>query len=112
MTVDLTSMSTKELSALVEDAQSRIAEQRETEIKELREKVLEMIFDAGFDVKDIFPSTAYKGGTKASKEPVEPVYRNPNNHDETAGARGAKPKWLKAMIDSGVDIETLKIENQ
>ncbi|MDE4201816.1 H-NS histone family protein [Phaeobacter gallaeciensis] len=43
---------------------------------------------------------------------VEPVYRNPENPDQTCGNRGRKPFWFKELLSRGYTIEQLRIENQ
>ena len=46
---------------------------------------------------------------KAAKKKPQPLYRGPNN-EEWGGGKGARPKWIKAILESGGDIEAYRIE--
>jgi|SRR3954471_14876966 DNA-binding protein H-NS len=40
---------------------------------------------------------------------VAPKYRNPENPDETWAGRGHRPRWMRAMMDGGKDLEYFRI---
>ena len=48
-------------------------------------------------------------GAKAERKPVEPRYRNKNNHAETWTGRGKQPKWLVTELEKGAKLEDFLI---
>ncbi len=40
---------------------------------------------------------------------VAPKYRNPDNHDETWTGRGLQPRWMRAAMNGGKDLEYFRI---
>lgn len=49
------------------------------------------------------------GRVSQSRAKREPIYRNPQNPDET-WAGGAKPKWVQAYLANGGNIEDCRIQ--
>jgi DNA-binding protein H-NS len=93
---DLDKMSYAELT----DMEARIArlkaEKQNAERAEVRQKVLDMVKAAGFDMQDLFPKgRATKGGK------VAPKYRDPKNPENTWTGRGRMPRWLAAATKGG-----------
>jgi len=92
-----------------------IAKQKAEVIAEIKQKI------ADFDISaaDLgYKGSAAKGGRKvvqvakpkkSAKKKSTPVYRGPNN-EEWAGGKGARPKWVKAVLDSGGDLEAYRIK--
>jgi len=46
---------------------------------------------------------------KTSRAKVAPVYRDPENPENTWTGRGRKPRWLVAALEAGKSIEEYKI---
>lgn len=91
-----------------------IAKQKAEVIAEIKQKI------ADFDISAA--ELGYKGAAagvkksvqvakpkKSAKKKSTPVYRGPNN-EEWAGGKGARPKWVKAVLDSGGDLEAYRIK--
>lgn len=56
----------------------------------------------------------FKGGTTTKKARPKrpsgtPMYRNPNNSQQTWTGRGRKPGWLVELLERGVSLDSLKI---
>ena len=49
--------------------------------------------------------------TPTEKSKPEPQYRGPNG-EEWAGGRGAKPKWVKEILEGGGNIEDYRISKE
>jgi len=107
-------------------------EKIQQQIKELQEKANELISQKKAEVlaeviKNIrtygltaeecgFSLTAAtyskpKKTTQTSKSKAEPQYRGPNG-EEWAGGRGAKPKWIKEILEAGGNIEDYRISKE
>ena len=105
MQLELDGMSVKELSQFVAEAQQKIEAKKEEELASLRSEVTQLIEDRGYTVEEIFPN----GGIPKKKNKVAPVYRDPENLENTWTGRGRKPKWLAEAIEAGADIESFRI---
>lgn len=63
--------------------------------------------ECGFHFSE--PQKATKAKTSlVEKMKAEPVFRGPNG-EEWAGGRGAKPKWVKEILEAGGNIEDYRI---
>ena len=71
-------------------------------LAELREKAQQM----GFTIEELFGSIS----AKASKAPVAPKYRHPENHELTWSGRGRKPAWFNAALENGISERDLLIQ--
>lgn len=104
MTIDLHSMSLRELKELqvqVAKAISGFEERRKKEaLAELEEKARAL----GFSLSEL---TAI-AGVRRRASPA-PKYRNPANPDETWTGRGRKPRWFDAALKSGKKPDDLAI---
>lgn len=98
-------LSIGELKEVIARAEHAIVEKRDRDIKLLRTEIAEMIKSRGFEINEIFPGVTM---TKI-KSKIAPVYRDPNNHENTWGGRGRKPKWVVALIESGYNLEDARI---
>lgn len=65
----------------------------------------------GFTAEELELVAPAKASTGAGKKTGkrEPIYRNPNNPNET-WAGGAKPKWVQAFEAAGGNVETCRIK--
>jgi DNA-binding protein H-NS len=50
-----------------------------------------------------------KSSKTASRKPVAPRYRNPENQQETWTGRGKQPRWLAAKLASGANLDDFLI---
>lgn len=60
--------------------------------------------EAGLDVSIL---TGTK--TTGTKQPLPPMYANPDNAEQTWSGRGARPKWFKAALEGGKSADDMKI---
>jgi DNA-binding protein H-NS len=102
--INVDKMSFKELVALQARLDKAIAEARQRERSEIKEKISELAANSGFSVAELFGTGR---GLKGSK--VAPKYINPDNESETWTGRGRQPRWLVAKLAKGAKLEQFKI---
>jgi DNA-binding protein H-NS len=94
-TGSLDSMSYAELASM----ETRIArlkiEKQNAERTELRERVIAMVKEHGFEISDLFGKGRKGKGTVAVK------YRDPHNPENTWTGRGRMPRWMAAATKGG-----------
>lgn len=77
------------------EAETQIArlkiEKQNAERAEVRQKLIDIAKEAGFEISDLFS----KGGRKG-KGTVAVKYRDPKNPENTWTGRGRMPRWLVA----------------
>lgn len=106
MTVDLKSMSRKELLKLKKDVEKAILAAENREKQEALKAAEKAVAEFGFTLKDL-QGQAAKPVTSRTKSPAK--YRNPNNPDQTWTGRGRKPQWVHDALAAGVDMADLEI---
>ena len=112
MSIDLRSLSAKQLGTLIAKAkeqQTKLA--KRTPIATVRGKITKFAKAEGYTLDELFgtPGTrsakapATKPGPRAGKKlgKVAPKYRNPANPKETWTGRGKHPRWMAALIAKG-----------
>jgi DNA-binding protein H-NS len=91
----LDTMSYTELAQM----ETRIArlkiEKQNAERAELRDRVIAMVKEHGFEISDLFGIGRKGKGTVAVK------YRDPHNAENTWTGRGRMPRWLAAATKGG-----------
>jgi DNA-binding protein H-NS len=70
-------------------------ERQNSERTELRQRILEMVKQAGFEISDLFGKGSKGKGAVAVK------YRDPQNPENTWTGRGRMPRWLAAATKGG-----------
>ena len=121
MSINLDTLSAKELQALITQAKKRkttLAKRKP--IAAVRKKVMALIKAEGYTVAELFgtgssaPSSAapkkaaVRKSTAGSK--VAPKYRNPANSSETWTGRGKQPRWLATLTASGRNLTEFLIK--
>jgi DNA-binding protein H-NS len=131
MSIDIESMSAKELAAFIAKAsQLHKKLKKRKPATAVRKQISTIARQAGYTIAELFGSevakssatgksgktakpakAAKKAGRKSGKagSKVAPKYRNPSNHAETWAARGKQPRWLAAEIAKGRSLEEFKI---
>ena len=124
MSIDLNTLSAKELDALINQAKKRKTTlTKRKPLAVVRQKLAALARAEGYSIAELFgtanaaksaPSVASKGtrtttkGRKLGK--VAPKYRNPANPAETWAGRGQQPKWLAAETGKGRALEEFLIK--
>ena len=122
MSLDLNSLSAKQLDALISQAKKRKSTlSKRKPIATVRGKLTQLARAEGYSIAELFGGAAPKPAkpTKPStRRPstkgralgkVAPKYRNPANANETWAGRGQQPKWLAAEIAKGRKVEEFLI---
>ncbi|MBS7457801.1 H-NS family nucleoid-associated regulatory protein [Coralloluteibacterium stylophorae] len=123
MAIDIQTLSTKELSDLISQANRRkkILAKRKP-IATVRRQVEKVARDGGYTLAELFGSSAEAAprkratgkktaATKKSGGKVPPKYRNPANAEETWTGRGKQPRWLAAEVANGRKVEDFLIQS-
>ncbi|QOW24147.1 H-NS histone family protein [Lysobacter sp. H23M47] len=113
MSVDIESLSAKELTALINEAKKRKTTlSKRKPITQARKRVMQAAKNEGYTIAELFGGsgaaraetrTRTSAPRKARKTTgkVAPKYRNPENANETWTGRGRQPRWLTAFTDAG-----------
>nr|WP_066093725.1 H-NS histone family protein [Xanthomonas massiliensis] len=120
MSIDLTSLSPRELSSLIKTAQKRQATiAKRVPIAKIRAKITKMAKAEGYSIEELFgaevPARGRRAATKAAKPArklgkVAPKYRNPANPKETWTGRGKHPRWLAEKLTAGKKVTDFLIK--
>lgn len=109
MAINLDSLSTTELQALIKSAEAQMDSARKNHVKEVRAKIDGILAGAGLTIGDVYPTRGGKSA-KGPKAAVAPKYRNPDNASQTWSGRGKRPHWfVEALKKKGVTAESLLI---
>lgn len=102
--IDLSSLSVKELKDLRSKIEEAISDREKTERAELKAKMAALAADHGFSLDDLIGGRRGKAGKGTVK------YRNPENPEETWTGRGRKPNWLNDKLSKrGARIEDFAV---
>lgn len=109
MTIDISSLNSRELLELAEKAKAEAATLRENEKRAARDRVNEFAVSLGFSIAELFGAES-KPATKvkAPRSKAAPKYRNPIT-GETWTGKGRQPVWFKLRIAAGKTAESLLI---
>ncbi|MGO0999927.1 H-NS histone family protein [Lysobacter sp. CA196] len=127
MSIDLSTLSAKELESLISQAKKRKTTlNKRKPIAAVRKKVATLLKTEGYTLEELFGAAAPSSrATKATKAPkpaaadrkarkplgkVAPKYRNPGNTAETWTGRGKQPRWLAAYVAAGRKIDDFLIK--
>ncbi|MFT4247912.1 MAG: H-NS histone family protein [Pseudomonas sp.] len=115
MSIDLSGLSAKQLSALINSAKKRQAiVAKRTPVAKVRAQLTKLAKAAGYTIEEIFGSPTGSRGKAAGKPArklgkVPPKYRNPANAKETWTGRGKQPRWLAELTAKGKKLEDFLI---
>ncbi len=116
MSINIDSLSAKELATLISKAKKRkttLAKRKP--ITQVRKRLNQLAKTEGYTIAELFGAGAGTGADVAVRAPrgtatkkarkslgkVAPKYRNPNNANETWTGRGRQPLWLVAFTEKG-----------
>ncbi|MET3928995.1 H-NS histone family protein [Lysobacter soli] len=121
MSINLDSLSAKELDALISQAKKRKTTlSKRKPIAVVRKKLTQLAKAEGYSIGELFGGVAPVAPARAAKAParkvsknagksVAPKYRNPANPSETWAGRGKQPRWLAAQTSAGKKLEDFLI---
>ncbi|QGW64077.1 H-NS histone family protein [Lysobacter soli] len=121
MSINLDSLSAKELDALISQAKKRKTTlSKRKPIAVVRKKLTQLAKAEGYSIGELFGGAAPAAPARAAKAParkvsknagksVAPKYRNPANPSETWAGRGKQPRWLAAQTSAGKKLEDFLI---
>jgi DNA-binding protein H-NS len=92
---NIENMSFAELAAMQARIERIKIEKQNAERTAVRERILKVAKDAGFDIRDLFDGRTGKRGKVAVK------YRDPSNSGNTWTGRGRMPRWMAAATKGG-----------
>ena len=108
--IDIDSLSLKELTVLLNEVEAAIPEKKKTEIVDLRAKLEAVAAEAGYTLTEVVGGRAGKRGATAGNGTVAVKYRNPDNPAETWSGRGRTARWLAEKLKKrGVKIEDFAV---
>lgn len=121
MSIDLSSLSAKELTSLIRDAQKRkTVVSKRLPITKVRAQLVKAAQKAGYSIDELFGTGAPKAtraprAAKAAKSPnkgtkIAPKYRDPANAANTWTGRGKQPRWLAGYTNGGRKVEEFLIQ--
>lgn len=115
MSIDLNTLSPKELDALISKAKKRQSTLKKRKpLATVRARLRAAAAAEGYSIAELFGGTAAKSAGPAAprKAPragkagrklgkVAPKYRNPENESETWTGRGKQPRWMAERVAQG-----------
>ena len=124
MSIDLNSLSAKELESLIAQAKKRKTTlNKRKPIAVVRKRLTQLAKAEGYDIAELFGAAAAPRAAKAgaakpaaarkARKPlgkVAPKYRNPANTGETWTGRGKQPHWLAAYTGNGRKLDEFLIK--
>ena len=106
MSIDLSSMSVKELKKLEKDVAAAIESYDDRMKAEALAELEAHARQLGFSLAEL---TGGAGLKKHSRAAAVEKYRNPANPADTWSGRGRQPRWFAAALASGADVNDLLI---
>lgn len=107
MTIELGSMSRKELDKLREDVDRALQAAEARDRNEALKAAERAVAEFGFTLSEVSTGTKAKSPTKGTRAKAK--YRNPNDPTQTWSGRGRKPGWIHDALARGSDITDLEI---
>lgn len=111
MSIDLKSMSRKELEKLREKIDKALAGLKKKELKAAKEAAEKAAAAHGFSLAELTGATAKVGRKKATgpKTKAPAKYKNPNDASQTWTGKGRQPQWFKDAMSAGSTPDALEI---
>ncbi|SFS98064.1 DNA-binding protein H-NS [Sulfitobacter marinus] len=104
MTINLDSMSHKELETLLNDVKSAIKSAYERDRIAARKAAEQAAAEFGFSLDEVSSGAKKAKGTKAA-----PKYANPADAAQTWTGKGRQPNWYRELTAKGVSPDELAI---
>jgi DNA-binding protein H-NS len=99
-----------DITGLAERLAKFYEELRQTEARKKYEEALQAAKSMGYEsLSELEQRILNPNAPVVKKRIVKPVYRNPDVPSETWAGRGKPPRWLKAKLDAGANIDDFRI---
>lgn len=105
--MDLSALDFAELLQLKNDVDVEVRRREVEEKAKAKKQILEIAKAYGFSVEDVLGGKTVP--TASGRKPVEVKYRHPNDESLTWTGRGRKPLWVVALLDSGIELDSLRV---
>lgn len=99
MSIELKSMSPKQLEELIAKAEQQKTKIRRERRDEVKKKLAKMARDEGYTIEELFGGRRARKSTAGTKVP--PKYRNPADPKQTWSGRGKRPRWFVDALGKG-----------
>ncbi len=110
MSPDISDFTVAQLRALTSKAEALIESKKEQELDAAYKQVLQIASEHGVSIEELMTRGSKANKSKsATRKPVAPRYRNPDNQQETWTGRGKQPRWLAAKIAAGASLDSFLI---
>lgn len=126
MSIDLSGLSPKQLSALIKTAQKqKTLVAKRAPITKVRSALVKAAKAEGYTIDELFGlseaapaprgrKSVNKSGPKLGRKlgKVPPKYRNPANTKQTWTGRGKRPRWLAELVSAGKKVDDFLIKKK
>lgn len=109
MTIDLTTLSRKELLELKADVEQALVDVAAREKSAALEAAKQAAQEFGFSLEELTGTKSTAKGPRKARAKSDVKYRNPQNPDQTWSGLGRRPNWVKDAIDAGKSLADLEI---
>lgn len=114
MTVDLKSMSRKELEKLLENVKKALQNAQARDRREAKKAAEKAAAEFGFSLNDLNDDAkparkARKSKGKAKGAKSAPKFANPADPSQTWTGKGRQPNWYRAEVEKGTAPEKMAI---
>lgn len=106
MSINLESLNSQELDALISAAAEQKKRIHRARLQEVRAKITALARQEGYTIEELFGDSRAKA---TNTRPVAPKYRNPKDSAQTWTGRGKQPLWVREAIAGGKRLEDLLI---
>ena len=114
MSLNLAGLNLKQLKALRTKVDAAIQKFEATNLSNARAQAAQLAKEYDVPLSSLIAEDAVKKpkrrGSGKTRKPVAPKYRHPEDAKLKWTGRGLKPKWVVALLESGVELEELEIK--
>lgn len=115
MTIELKTMSRKELEKLGRDVEKALQKIQKQDLKKVRAEMEKLAAAHGVSVEDVLggkaagKTTAKSASKKTPKAKSVAKFANPTNPSQTWTGKGRQPNWFKDATQAGTSPESMAV---
>ncbi|QBF33624.1 H-NS family nucleoid-associated regulatory protein [Thalassococcus sp. S3] len=110
MSLDLESMSRKELVDLHSQVEKAIKQAEIRDLRDARKAAEKAAAEFGYSLDEVTGGEmAGKGKRRTKASASTAKYRNPDNAEQTWTGKGRQPQWFKDAMSAGIDPAKLEV---